>query len=61
MKVDLNYKECCILKHSLKRSIESRRKVIQLGIDTGRNEFIELQQDISCYSRLKKAIDKFKE
>lgn len=59
MNIDLSYKECCILKHSLKKTMQNREKVIATGIDTGRNEEIELSEDIDCYRKIKAVLDEF--
>lgn len=59
MNIDLNYKECCILKHALKRTMKNREEVIVAGIDTGRNEEIELSEDIKCFRKIKAALDEF--
>lgn len=59
MNIDLSYKECCILKHSLKKTMQNREKVIAAGIDTGRNEEIELIDDIKCFRKIKEVLDEF--
>lgn len=59
MNIELSYKECCILKHSLKKTMKQREEIIAAGIDTGRNEEIELIDDIKCFRKIKEVLDEF--
>lgn len=53
MKIELSYKECCIIKHALLNSIKRREQLIGAGSLTVRNEKLELENDISCYRKIK--------